>query len=90
MEWENEEENFEEEVPQMGRNTLKKQFSQDFDDDDPRSIGKRKKTNGAVDAAAGVEEAKSLKGRIQAVQDILVLIQCKTDFLLGLLDRIRK
>jgi hypothetical protein len=36
------------------------------------------------------EESKSLKGRLQAVQETLLLIQNKSDFLLGLLDRVRK
>jgi hypothetical protein len=45
---------------------------------------KWKKANGTEDST------KSLKGRIQAVQDTLVLIQSKTDFLLALLDRVKK
>jgi hypothetical protein len=55
--------------------------------------GRRRKgggTNAAASAPTTEETTKSLKGRIQAVQEILVLIQNKTDFILGLMDRIKK
>lgn len=75
-----------------------KEVAEEQDDSDFEQIiatagsnAKQNNKNGddLVATGGGDDERKSLKGRLQSIQDTMLLIQAKSDFALALLDRIR-